>query len=162
MRPSRVRMCRLDQRSQRSGAVLVETALVVSVFAVVMAGVIEFGHVYLVIGTISAAARGGARTGAVEGVTTAEVRAETERLLSGSFNKNFATIQVKDASVFDQPGVDARSIDYSRLPDVEVKNLSTGHLFLVRVEVPYESVAVMPPFWAKGITLRSQAVMRHE
>lgn len=155
-------MCRLEQRSPRAGAVLVETALVVSVFAIVMAGVIEFGHVYLVIGTISAAARGGARAGVVEGVSTAEVRAETERLLGSAFHKNLATIQVKDASVFDQPGVDPATINYSSLPDVEVKNLETGRLFLVRVEVPYEAVALMPPFWAKGITLRSQAVMRHE
>jgi Flp pilus assembly protein TadG len=162
MRPCQVRICRFKQRSQRAGAVLVETALVVSVFAIVMAGVIEFGHVYLVVGTISAAARGGARTGAVEGVSTAEVRAETERLLGASFNKNFATIQVKDASVFDQPSLDPATINYSSLPDVEVKNLDTGQLFLVRVEVPYEAVALMPPFWAKGITLRSQAVMRHE
>ncbi len=162
MRPSQVRLCRFEQRSQRAGAVLVETALVVSVFAIVMAGVIEFGHVYLVVGTISAAARAGARAGAVEGVSTAEVRAETERLLGASFHKSLATIQVKDASVFDQPGVDAKSIDYSSLPDVEVKELKTGQLFLVRVEVPYEAVALMPPFWAQGITLRSQSVMRHE
>ena len=48
----------------RQGAVLVENALVISVFLVFLFGIIEFGHVYLVINTLNAAAK---RAAAVAG-----------------------------------------------------------------------------------------------
>lgn len=150
------------QDGPRCGAVLVETALVSSVFAILMAGIIEFGHAYLVVGSISAAARGAARHGAVEGVTTTQVVAEANRLLGASFNAASATVRVKNAGVFDTSAVDPKTINYEALPDVEVSGLKMGELFLVRVEVPYDAVAILPPFWAKGITLRSQSVVRHE
>lgn len=153
---------RRPRPGSREGAVLVETALVVSVFAVVMAGIIEFGHAYMVVGSLNAAARGAARFGAVEGVTTAQVRTEALRLMGAAFNNTGVTIRVKNASLFDAAQVDAKTINYESLPDVEVNSLEAGQLFLVRLEVAYESVAVMPPFWAKGITLRSQSVVRHE
>lgn len=147
----------------RWGTVLVEFALVISVFAVFMAGIIEFGHAYLVIGSLNAAARNAARLGAVDKTTTAEVQAEVQRILSSAFRgSGNVTIRVKDASVFDTAGVNPAAIDYASLPDVEVSNLTTGKLFLVRLEVNYSNVAVMPPFWAKNIILRSQTIVRHE
>jgi hypothetical protein len=142
--------------------VLVEFAVVVSVFAVFMAGIFEFGHAYLVIGSINAAARGSARLGAVEETTTAQVRQEALRILGSAFDQTKAVIRVKNAAVFEQSGVDPGSIDYAALPDVEVSDMKTGQLFIVQIEVDYADVALMPPFWAQDVTLRSQAVMRHE
>jgi len=147
---------------QRRGAVIVETALVVPVFTVFLVGIMEFGHAYLVIGSLNAAARSGARVGAVEDATTADVIDEVNRILSSAFKSGQATVMVKDASIFDTTGVAPGSIDYSALPDVEVANLETGQLFIVRVQVAYNQVALLPPFYAKDLTLKAQSVMRHE
>jgi Flp pilus assembly protein TadG len=153
---------RPPQRPRRDGAVLVEFAVVVPVFAIFMAGIIEFGHAYLVIGTLNAAARGAARYGTVEDITTAQVQDEAERILGSAFNEAEATIRVKDAAVFDQASFNPESINYAGLPDVEVNSLDTGDMFLVRIEVPYADVAIMPPFWTQSLTLRAQSVVRHE
>lgn len=148
---------------QRSGATLVEFAIVMPVFAIFMAGIIEFGHAYLVIGTLNAAARGAARLGAVEDITTAQVETEAKRIIGSAIrNPSAVTIRVKDASVFDQSSTDVATINYGSLPTVEVNDLKAGKLFVVQLEVPYKDVAIMSPFWAKSVTLRSQSVMRHE
>ncbi|MCA9052935.1 MAG: pilus assembly protein [Planctomycetaceae bacterium] len=156
--PRRVRQA--DPR--RKGVVLVEMAIVISVFAVFMAGVIEFGHAYLVIGSLNAATRGAARLGTVDDVTTSDVVAEANRILGSAFDNTRAVVRVKNAGVFDTPGIDPTTIDYAALPDVEVDDLEAGDLFVVRIDVEYEDVSLMPPFWAKNLTLRSQSVMRHE
>jgi Flp pilus assembly protein TadG len=146
----------------REGAVLVETAVVVPVFALFLVGIIEFGHAYMVLGVLNAAAKQGARHGAVDGVSTSHVDARIRQILSSSMNPNRATIFVKDGSVFDTDDPNVGEIDYSELSDIELSSAETRQLYIVRIEVPYENVALLPPFWAKGITLKGQSVMRHE
>jgi len=153
-----------DRRSSppRQGATVVEFALVMPVFVVFIFGIIEFGHAYMVIGTLRAAARNAATIGALDGKTTADVTAEANRVMASAFRHQHATILVKNAAVFDAAGVDPATINYAGLPNVEVDSLEAGQLFIVRIAVPYDQVAIMPPFWAKNITLSGQSVMRHE
>jgi hypothetical protein len=132
------------------------------VFAVFLAGIMEFGHAYLVINTLQASAKSAARIGALDDRTTSDVRDEANRILGSAFDKTQAVIEIKDASVFDESTVDADSIDYGALPEVEVGDLDPGDLFIVRIRVPYNNVALLPPFWAKDLTLSAQSVMRHE
>ena len=141
---------------------MVENALVISVFLVFLFGIIEFGHVYLVINTLNAAAKRAARHGAVEDVTTQEVVARVNEILAQSIDPDQATVLVKDASVFDSPGVDAGSVVYEDLPNIELADASARQLYVVRITVPYSSVSLIPPFWAKDAVLRGQSVMRHE
>jgi Flp pilus assembly protein TadG len=149
-------------RIPRDGVVLVEFALVISVFAIFFAAIVEFGYAYLVINTMSAAARSAARMGAMEEQTTQDVRDEAQRILQASFDYTQAVVRVKDASVFDSAGVNPASIDYTSLPDCEVATLESGDMFLVQVEVAYSDVAIMPLLWTQSLVLRRQAVMRHE
>lgn len=146
----------------RRGTYIVEFALVFPVFMVFLMGLVEFGHVNLVMNTLNNAARIAARLGTVEDVTTAQVRARVNEILGASFAAGEATVLVKDASVFDNAGVDASDVDYGSLPNIEVKNADDSQLFLVRITVPYDRVALLPPFWAKQLNLVGQAVMRHE
>ncbi len=148
--------------SKRSGTVLVENALVISVFALFLAGIMEFGHCYLVIGTLNAAAKRGARYGACEGVTTAQVTAQVNGILSKSIKSAKATVLVKDASAFDTTGFNANNVNYGSLPNIELSNASARQMYVVRVTVPYKDVALLPPFWVKTATLHGQSVMRHE
>ena len=73
-----------------------------------------------------------------------------------------ATVLIKDGSDFDTPGFDPTGLNYAALPNIEVEDADPKQLFIVRIEVPYNDVAILPPFWIKNITLSGQAVMRHE
>ena len=146
----------------RQGAVLVENAMVMSIFGLILAGLMEFGHLYMVKGVLNSAVKRGARYGAVEDVTTDDVEERVEQILSEAFNANSATVMVKDASVFDEQDIDAGEIEYDSLPDLELSQAERGQLYVIRVTVPYDDVALLPPFWVKGATLKAQSVMRHE
>ncbi|MCA9089849.1 MAG: pilus assembly protein [Planctomycetaceae bacterium] len=149
-------------KDARSGAYLVEFSLVIPVFAVMMVGLMEFAHAYLVVTTLGTASRIGARMGAVEGITSAQVRQRVLTVLSRSFDSTGATVMIKDASIFDTNPNAADEIDYTDLPETELNTLARRKLFIVRVEVPYDEVALLPPFWVQGATLSGQSVMRHE
>jgi hypothetical protein len=146
---------------KRSGATIVEMAVVVPVFAVFLAAIMEFGHAFLVVGTLNAAAKQAARYGAVDGITTAEVTTRVNEVLNAAFDASQTTIYVKDGSVFDASSPPS-SVDYTLLPNIELSNAERRQLYVVRVEVDYNDVALMPPFWAKDLTLYGQSVMRHE
>ena len=133
------------------------------VFMVFIMGLVEFGHANLVINALNNAARIGARLGCVENVTSAQVRTRVDSIMQKALaNTAAVTVHIKDASTFDAVDLDPEDVQYSSLPSIELKNADEAQLFLVRVEVPYNSVALLPPFWARNLNLSGQAVMRHE
>ncbi|MFV0446501.1 MAG: TadE/TadG family type IV pilus assembly protein [Planctomycetaceae bacterium] len=148
--------------TRRRAVVLVEFALVISVFAMFFAAIVEFGYAYLVINSMNAAARSGARLGCMEDKTNQDIQNEVQRILHASFDDTQAVVRIKDASVFDSGNVNAGSINYSSLPDCEVSSLEAGDMFVVQVEVNYSNVAIMPPLWTQALVLRRQSVVRHE
>ncbi len=152
---------RLARRS-RIGATVVETAFVLPVLGIFLAGIMEFGHLYLVKTALNGAAKQASRRGSVEGNTTADVLERAMEVVSSSVDSSKATFYVKDASVFDDENVDVSTIDYASLPDIELAEAQTTQIFLVRIEVPYVEVALLPPFWVKNFTLYGQSIMRHE
>lgn len=153
-------LIRRQERQSRSGATIVEMAVVVPVFAVFLAAIMEFGHAFLVVGTLNAAAKQAARYGAVDGISTAEVEARVNQVLSAAFDASQTTVYVKNAGVFDTGAPE--NVDYTQLPNIELLNAERRQLYVVRVEVDYNDVALMPPFWAKDLKLFGQSVMRHE
>ncbi|WP_417850369.1 TadE/TadG family type IV pilus assembly protein [Thalassoglobus sp.] len=146
----------------RSGAVLVEFALVSSLFVIFLAMILEVSHVYLVINTLNASAKRAARFGVVEGVTSAQAIEKANSYLTASLSPAAATVSVLDGSIFDSPSYNADTFDSSTLTAVELSDLETRDLFVVRVTVPYDQVALIPPIWLDGLTLSGQSVMRHE
>jgi Flp pilus assembly protein TadG len=156
-----MRSLRRKQPEQRRGTTLVEMAVVLPVFAVFLVAIMEFGHAFLVVGTLNAAAKQAARHGAVDGITTEEVVDRAEEILGAAFDASQTTILVKDASVFDTED-ELTEIDYAELDDIELSTAERRQLYVVRIEVDYDDVAIMPPFWAKEVTLVGQSVMRHE
>jgi hypothetical protein len=148
--------------AQRLGAVAVEFAVVAPVFGLFCIAMVEFGHVYMSKNVIRAAARKAARLGVSDSVTTAQVKAEAQRVLASAFKNVSIEVDVKNASLFDEAEVEADNIDYANLPDVELSNAEPMELFIVRISIPYEDVAILPTFWANDLTLTAQCVMRHE
>jgi hypothetical protein len=147
---------------RRRGATVVEMAVVLPVFGIFMAGLMEVGHAYMVMQVLNSAAKQSARLGAVEGKTTADAVAKAESIFSAAFDPVQATILVKDGSCFDEPGFDASSVSYTSLPAIELADAEPQQLFIVRLEVNYDDVSLLPPFWIKNVTLTGQSVMRHE
>ncbi len=148
----------------RRGATLVETAVVLPVFFTFLFGFIEFGHCYMTIHTLNSAARRAARMGVGEDITTEQVSDLAHSILDSAIDADTTgvNITVKDASVFDDPAVDPSTIDYDSLPSVEVADVESRTLFLVRIEVPYHEIGIMGPRWIDTLNLHGQAIMRKE
>lgn len=139
-----------------------EFAVTIPVFALFLVALIEFGHAYMVQTTLRAAAKKAARMGVANGVTTNEVSTEAAKIVSSAVKTNNLTVLIKDASIFDTSDAPTENLNITNLPDIELQDADTRHLFIVRLELPYDEVALFPPFWVDNLTLHSQSVMRHE
>jgi len=148
--------------ARREGVTSVEVALTLPIFAVLLAGLMEFGHYFMVVHMLNAAARKGAHYGSYEGVTNQQVIDRVNGVVSAAFATSKATVIVKDASVFDTTTVNPDTVNYSSLPAINLPDADTSHCFLVQVSVPYDNVALLPPFWITNGTVIGRAVMRHE
>jgi Flp pilus assembly protein TadG len=146
----------------RSGALTVEVALVMPVFILFLFAIMEFGHFCMVSHTLHAAARRGAQYGSYEDVTNGMVETRIKQIVGAAINADKATILIKDASVFDDSGFDASTINYSSLSSVTLDEAERGQCFLVQVKVPYDNVSLLPTFFIKGVTIVGQAATRHE
>lgn len=147
---------------RRRGTSAVEVALTMPIFIMFLAALMEFGHVFFVSHMLKAAAKSGARYGSTAGVTTAQVQSRVQQIVGSAFKASQATVLIRDAGVFDTANVSPGTINYNTLPNVELSTIEQGHLYIVQVTVPYNSVALLPPFWVKNRTVTGQSVLRHE
>lgn len=154
----------LTTGTDRRGATLVETAVVLPIFFTFIFAFIEFGHCFMTIHTMNSAARRAARLGVGDSKTTADVTNMASEILGSAIDASHENviIQVKDASVFDDPTVDASTVDYASLPDVELANMDSEQLFIVRIQVPYSEIGILGPRWITSLNLYGQSVMRKE
>jgi len=162
MIPALFRNRRHSNSRKRRGAALVEFAVVVPVFGLFLAAMVEFGHVYMVQTTLRGAAKKAARLGIGDGVTSADVSAEATRIVQAACRTDGLTVLIKDAGLFDTSADVPDDLDYADLPNIELNDAESRQLFIVRLELPYDDVALFPPFWVDNIRLHSQSVMRHE
>lgn len=154
---------RTQNKDERSGATLVETAVVLPVFFTLVFGFFEFGHVFMTIHVLNGAAKQAARVGVGDNSTTEKVKTKATATLQGLLGNNTSfTVEVLDGSKFDEPNIDPSTIDYSTLPEADLSTATTRQLFIVRVSVPYDEVGIMGPTWLTGLNLYGQSVMRHE
>ncbi len=126
---------------------------------------VEFGHVFMTIHTINAAARNAARAGVPDGATTTAVDAMAKLIMGKAINADAANLKVlvKNGSQFDDPTFDPASLtDYESLPDADLATLPSHTLFIVRVQVPYREVGILGSWWLQDVNLYGQAVMRKE
>jgi Flp pilus assembly protein TadG len=147
---------------RRRGFSTAEVAITMPIFVMFLAALMEFGHVFMVSHMLKAAAKSGARYGSTLGVTNAQVTAKVQQIIGSAFNASKATVIVRSASVFDTSTVNPTSINYNTLPTIDLTQCNEGDLYLVQVKVPYNSVALLPPFWVVNRTITGQSVMRHE
>lgn len=146
----------------RHGALTVEVALIMPVFVLFLMAILEFGHFCLVKHTMQAAVRRAAHLGSFESTTTSQVETKVREIAGSVIDQNLLTVQVRDASVFDSGNFNANTLDVSSLPAIDLTEAEMGDCFIVRATVPYDDVAILPPFWIQGKTIAAQAAMRHE
>ena len=147
--------------SQRRGTTAVEVAVTLPVFIAFTVGLMECSHAMMIVDSLDSAARQAARYGSVDGISTAQTTARAVAVMAKS-TRVVPTVLVKDGSVFDSASFNPSTINYASLPNKELSTAQDDQMFIVRLSVPYNSVALLPPFWIKNVTLTGQAVMRHE
>jgi hypothetical protein len=137
-------------------------AMVMPAFLLFLFAIIEFGHAMMVRAVLQAAARDGARIGSVGDMTTAGVLAYVDQRLASALDAGAATVAVRDAGAFDNPEKVAAGIDLDNLPTIELADAESRQLYIVRISIAYEDVAILPPFWTTGLQIQADSVIRHE
>lgn len=142
---------------------MVEAAFVLPVFLVFVYGLIAYGHAQMCANIIAGATRTAARYGATEGITTAQVEARVREVMSGAVDPSLVTVQVKDASAYDDGAAFPDSASaMAAMPDVQLASAKSRQLFMVRASINYNDVAILPVSWLKNVTISGQSFMRHE
>ncbi len=136
-------------------------AVTLPVFLIIAVGLMECGHAMMIKHSLDSTARQAARYGAVDGITSAQVTTRAKAIMSAASHV-IPTVLVKDGSVFDNASFNPTTINYASLANKELSTADDDQMFIVRLSVSYNDVALLPPFWIKNITLSGQAVMRHE
>jgi len=143
-----------------------EFAIALPLFSLFLAAILEINHASMTAATMRAAAEKAGRYGVMEGVTTAEVEALARETAGAAVPGGNIRVYVKNAAVFDSGG-DPTTVSVSSLPNIDLTAARPRQLFLVRVEVTYEDVSLIPPFILKGADggpklIFGQSVNRHE
>jgi Flp pilus assembly protein TadG len=159
-----MRTAALRQRKRsRRGTAVVETAVVLPVYLLLLLGIAEFGHAQLIINLLNSACRNAARVGSTEGTNSEDVRDKVKQTVGTAVPTTKITIYVKDASVFDGDGTTpATDSALEALPNCDVADLDPRQMFMVRAKVAYNDVSLVPMPFLKNLTLDAQAFMRHE
>ena len=129
------------RRSGRSGAALVEMAVVFPLLLTMILGMIEMARLGMVSQLLTTAAREGCRVAVIQGKTQADVQARVNAVLAGS--------GISVGTVTPTPSNWATA--------------STGTAVTVSLSVPYSRVTWIPlPRFLKTATIRASATMNAE
>ncbi|BBO30606.1 TadE/TadG family type IV pilus assembly protein [Lacipirellula parvula] len=149
--------------AQRRGTAVVETAVVLPVYVLLLLGIIEFGHATMVINLLQSGCRTAARMGSMQGPNTDQVVARVRQTLGSAIDANKVNVFVQDASSLDSGAVwPTTDAEVQALPPMELTEAEPRQMFVVRASVNYNDVSVLPMPFLAGVTLDAQAFMRHE
>ncbi|SFI34640.1 TadE family protein [Planctomicrobium piriforme] len=141
-------------RQRRSGAVVVEMAIVLPIFMMVVWGIVEFGRAMMVGQLVTNAARYGAREAILDGSTNAVVTASVQQFLVDTvkgIKGSDVTVKVLVTPGTGNPDP-KNDLATSRLKDI----------CNVTVTIPYSKVAYFSATFLKTASLRGSCSMRHE
>lgn len=145
---------RRNKGSRRQGAALVEAALVLPIFFMVVLGIVEFGRAFMICQLLQNAAREGCRKAVTGAYTKAQVTADikTDMTNGGVKNTNVLNITITVTPDTGNPAV----------ANNEVANAATRDLINVVVQVPFSQVALIPGNYLGNKMLTGRSAMRHE
>jgi Flp pilus assembly protein TadG len=127
---------------RRRGAAVVEFAIVVPIFVLLVFGMIEFGRMVMVHQLLVGAAREGARQAIVNGSTAVDVEQTVRNYLTAT-------------------SLDGQEASVNVSPDPATAN--TGTAVTVETGIAFEKASWLPaPFFLRAVTLNAASTMRHE
>ena len=139
----------------RCGAAMVEMALVLPLFLMLILGIIEFGRAMMVANLVTNAAREGARMAVLDGSTNTEVNNAVESFLQGAIGQGVSAADI-DVTITVTPAAGNPN------PANNVANAIARDLITIKVQIPFNKVALIPGDYLAGKQLASQSAMRHE
>lgn len=140
---------------RRRGAAMVEMAVVLPVFLMVVMGIIEFGRGMMISNLVTNAAREAARAAVLDGSTNAAVTSAARTFLRSAISSNLTdtdipvTITITPATGNTDPGN-------------VLANCNSRDLISVQVSIPFNKVALIPGDYLAGKNLVGKSSMRHE
>ncbi len=137
---------------KRRGAVVVEMAIVLPLFALIVLGIVEFGRALMVGQLLTTAARDGTRLAVVDGSSNAEVIQVVKDFVGSAVNVGPTEIAVTVAVT---PAA-------GNPPVTDVANALPRDLCQVTVQVPFDSVSLTVSKYLAGRQLLGYCAMRHE
>jgi Flp pilus assembly protein TadG len=134
-------MARRRSRRDRRGAALVEFALVVPVFFLMVFGILEFGRAMMVEAALANAARAGARAAAMDGARVSDV--------TDAVNGSLSCAGLPDVTPTVAPNPPS--------------NAAAGQNVTVTVKVPFSQISWLPtPQWLGSVSLTATSIQRRE
>lgn len=137
----------------RRGAAMVEMALVLPIFMMVVFGIIEFGRAMWVGNMVTNTAREANRTAILDGSTNSEVIAAAKDFLGNALSVNSADVNV---------AITITPATGNPNPGNEVANANARDLVNIEVSVPFAKVSLLPASYLAGKQLVGRSSMRHE
>ena len=144
---------RLQTQHNRRGAVVVEMALTLPLFFMVVLGIVEFGRAMMVSQLLTNAAREGARVAILAGNDNTDVTTAVKDFLQASANINPADVTVS---------IDVTPATGNPDPADNVAVAKTRDLCEVSVHVPFNKVSYVQGNYLNGKSLAGECAMRHE
>ena len=137
----------------RSGAAVVEMAMILPVFCMLVLGIVEFGRGFMVCQLLNDAAREGARSAILAGSTNAAVTADAKAFMVDTVKcaANDVTVTI---TITEAPGNPAVSN--------VLANARKRDLCKVKVSVPFSKVSFIPGNYLQTSNLSGMSAMRHE
>lgn len=141
--------------SNRRGAAMVEMALVLPLFVMLVLGIIEFGRAMMIANLVTNAAREGARMAVLDGSTNADVTSTIRTFLRSAISSSLSDSDMPvTITITAAPG--------NTNPANNLANANSRDLVTVRVQLPFNKVALVPGDYLGGKQLTGQSAMRHE
>lgn len=133
------------------------------VFLVFVFALVEYGHLLWVDNMLTAAVRNAARFGSTEGATNDDVERYLRNFMRGTVDTDLIDIQIKDMSVLEsEEPLPASASDYEDLPTVQLTEMESRELFVVRATFNFGDAAFLRFPGVDQVELVGQTIMRHE
>jgi Flp pilus assembly protein TadG len=133
----------------RRGAAVVEMAMVLPIFVLLLLGLVEFGRAIMVGQMVTNAAREGCRQAILDGSTNTAVDTFVKDFLQASANVSRSDVTVNIAIANPASGG-------------QLSAAATRDLVTVSVSIPFARVSYLPPSFLGSASLSAASAMRHE
>ena len=134
----------------RRGAAIVEMAIVLPVFLLVLLGIIEFGRAMMVSQLVTTAARDAGRLAIMGGSSNAEVGQAAKDFLNTTLGVDAGDVTVIISVTASGGGSGG-----------DVANAQQGDMCTIQVQVPFDKVGLIKGDYLAGKLLKGDCMMRH-